>query len=1189
MVWRAADLNVEKTLYLLLIIAAVVTRFWALGDRGMSHDESLHAYYSWNLYKGAGFAHTPLMHGPFLFHINALIYSLFGANDFTARISVAVFGVALVGLPYFLRRWLGRGGALITACLLLISPSIWYHARYIRNESYVTVWGLLMLWGMFSYWRSGAAKWLYLLAAATTLLYATKEVSFIYAAIFGAFVLVVAFIELSRSRDFWKNIVLKTLLTALAVAVLVGAGIFITTLLQDAMQLGPGNAMPGPLPGAPPPPDASAQFQEIVQTLGGWSKLLLLTLIPGVLIGAGAYVIFKYLLPEEWRGSRAFDQVVIVGGISLFFLSPALLTLLNPLWQAIFRSLFVDVKFFESGNFPTNDVGPVARLAVTAAAFIAVSIALGLWWNRRRWLTALAISLGIGVTLFTTVFTNGVGLGTGYVGSLGYWLEQQGVVRGTQPMYYYFVITPIYEYFPIIISAIATVVYLTRALRNRRAGLQSAEPWDVRLFTPFLIWWTVGAWLAYSVAGERMPWLMVHIALPSVILSGRLLGEWLGSLDWQTMRAERYWLSALLLAAAIVSGAWLINNVWQALSDHRLDNLAAFSAWFAALVVFGASLGGLWAMKPRPTARGLLRLLGLMGLAVLIGLTVRTGWMWNFNTYDLALEYGVYAHGGPALKVAMKQIEELSQRTAGDKTIRIGFDADASWPFYWYLRDYPNKFQYSNSPSRSDLDAPLVLSSAATWNTVDAVLKRTHTYWQGHRIWWPMEDYKVFAECPLNELNPATGANDPVSAYDENGDGAVDAREKSNGQARCNANSLRRLPEYIGTLARWLLEPERRNALMDVFLNRDYTAYDRLRGGVHTPDNWPLVDDFRLYVKKDIASLIWTETAGTLQPVELQVDPYEKGWRDVAATQIIGSAGQQPGQLQSPQGIAVAPDGSIYVADSLNQRVQKFTPQGEFAVAFGGEAGSNMPGQFREPWDVAVAPDGTIYVADTWNHRVQHLSADGAYLRDWGTEGTTDGQAAGGEGIFFGPRGIDVDAGGRVLVADTGNKRIQVFNPDGSFLSQFGGGGLQPGQLDEPVGIDTNTQGEIVVADTWNGRMQTFNAQGVPLQAWDIDGWLDKAKVGKPYAAFDGEGRIYVADQVGLRILVFDANGQYLGSFGQYGNDQRGFGLPTGIDVDQAGNIYVADGVFGRILKFPPFEGTAPQPRTVPGDDLPLP
>src|SRR5512135_982310 len=126
-VLSSIHLDVEKTLYLIFIVLAILTRFWALGDRGMSHDESLHTYYSWNLYKGGGFSHTPLMHGPFRFHLDALVYSIFGADDFTARVPTAIFGVILVFLPYALRRWLTRTGAVVTSFMLLISPSIMYH------------------------------------------------------------------------------------------------------------------------------------------------------------------------------------------------------------------------------------------------------------------------------------------------------------------------------------------------------------------------------------------------------------------------------------------------------------------------------------------------------------------------------------------------------------------------------------------------------------------------------------------------------------------------------------------------------------------------------------------------------------------------------------------------------------------------------------------------------------------------------------------------------------------------------------------------------------------------------------------------------------------------------------------------------------------------------------------------------
>ena len=233
-----ARLDVEKTLYLVLIGLAIFTRFWMLGARTLSHDESLHTYYSWSLYKGGGFSHTPLMHGPFLFHINALIYSLFGASDFTARISVAIFGVVLVALPYFLRRWLGRTGALVTSFMLLISPSIWYHGRYIRDEAYMLVWATVIVWAIFAYLRGRERKWLYLMATSMAFAYISMESAFIFAIIFGAFVAVAALVELSRHKDFWVGIVLRSLIGLGVAALIAMVVIFVQARLMGAIGLG---------------------------------------------------------------------------------------------------------------------------------------------------------------------------------------------------------------------------------------------------------------------------------------------------------------------------------------------------------------------------------------------------------------------------------------------------------------------------------------------------------------------------------------------------------------------------------------------------------------------------------------------------------------------------------------------------------------------------------------------------------------------------------------------------------------------------------------------------------------------------------------------------------------------------------------------------------------------------------------
>ncbi|MER3467382.1 MAG: hypothetical protein C4312_01935, partial [Thermoflexus sp.] len=156
-----------------------------VGARVMSHDESLHVYYAWLLAQGKGFQHTPLMHGPLKFHLDALAYLLFGADDFTGRLPVALAGILLVLTPIFLRRWLGRWGSLLAALFFLISPMILYHSRYIRDEGLMALWAVLTVWMLFAYLETREPRWLYGLAAMVALFYTTMEAAFIYLAIFG--------------------------------------------------------------------------------------------------------------------------------------------------------------------------------------------------------------------------------------------------------------------------------------------------------------------------------------------------------------------------------------------------------------------------------------------------------------------------------------------------------------------------------------------------------------------------------------------------------------------------------------------------------------------------------------------------------------------------------------------------------------------------------------------------------------------------------------------------------------------------------------------------------------------------------------------------------------------------------------------------------------------------------------------
>ncbi|HMN61529.1 MAG TPA: NHL repeat-containing protein, partial [Anaerolinea sp.] len=328
------------------------------------------------------------------------------------------------------------------------------------------------------------------------------------------------------------------------------------------------------------------------------------------------------------------------------------------------------------------------------------------------------------------------------------------------------------------------------------------------------------------------------------------------------------------------------------------------------------------------------------------------------------------------------------------------------------------------------------------------------------------------------------------------------------------------------------------------------------------------------YIRKDIVAQIWNygvQPSVVSAPVE---DPYLSKMITLAPDLApIGQSGSNPGEFQAPRGLAVAPDGSLYVADSRNNRIQHFSADGQLINTWGTFAdiskGEAPAGTSSEPWDVAVAQDGTVFVSATWNHRTQASTADGQFLRQWGYFGQAENSDA-----FWGPRGLAIDAAGRVYVADTGNKRIAIFEPDGTFVAQFGTAGLDPGQFDEPTGVAVAPDGTVYVADTWNQRVQAFvpDSSGkffTPLRQWDITGWYGQSLDNKPYLKVDPlNGHVFVADPEGYRILEFTADGEFVRGWGTYSTNPDGFGLVSGLAIDAKGGLWVSDGANNRLLHF---------------------
>ena len=574
--------------------AAAAMRLWDLGARAMHHDESLHTYYSWRLAEGQGYEHLPMTHGPFQFEASAAIFYVLGDSDFTGRLLYALAGTLLVGMPFFLRSRLGRLGSLIVSGLLVFSPAMLYFSRFARNDILMAVWTLGLVITMWRYLDEGKNRYLYLASGLLALAFATKETAYIITVILGAFLALLVFVDASG------HVRPRLRLYGLSV------------------------------------PSAAGRFLKEM-----WSAM-------------------RWGVPLS-RSSRAASFLIL------------LVTLTLPLWAAMASVLQDSPMFSGSGivlaqksGFDTGSAtgGGVVVAVLVAAMLLGLSIYWGARWNWSVWWRAALIFHAVWILLFTTFLTNWAGIESGGWRSLGYWLAQQDVARGNQPWYYYFVLTPLYEFLPLILGLIAAIYYLRRAnvlwqflvlvgvasfgavgaMQGSLAPLVLVPVlgvvvcffylrWD-ETFSLFLVFWAVALFGAMTIASEKMPWLLVGLALPLILLSGKFLGDLFERVGWR-----RLW-----------SGGF------------RLESMAT-------LVLIPVTL-------------------------VLLVLTIRTGFRASFQNGHLPVEMIVYTQTSPDVTRLLDEIQAAADETGGRSSFPITIDETSGfgWPWVWYLRDYDNVY-----------------------------------------------------------------------------------------------------------------------------------------------------------------------------------------------------------------------------------------------------------------------------------------------------------------------------------------------------------------------------------------------------------------------------------------------------------------------------------------------------------------
>jgi DNA-binding beta-propeller fold protein YncE len=321
-----------------------------------------------------------------------------------------------------------------------------------------------------------------------------------------------------------------------------------------------------------------------------------------------------------------------------------------------------------------------------------------------------------------------------------------------------------------------------------------------------------------------------------------------------------------------------------------------------------------------------------------------------------------------------------------------------------------------------------------------------------------------------------------------------------------------------------------------------------------------------------------------------------------------GSAGHAS---MYPSGVDVDGAGNVYVADTGDDTIERYAPDG-FLVWKTGSRGPRAPGRFENPRDVAFL-NGKVYVADTGYNRVQVLDAGtGDPLDVWstrfgsimgisaGVDGTgadvilvtentahkvrvftTDGTLirsigdgpGSGAGQLNQPRDAATDADGNVYVADYKNSRVAVFGPGGRWIGAWGVNGTGPGQFKRPYGIDLDGDGDVYVADSnnyihrfdWNATLEqaTFvRAYGSPGEGAGRFSMLRRVAVGSGSIP-----KVYGADLWTYKVEVFGAGGAHLQTIGGQPPATGAFNEPYGIAVDGS-RVFVVDMVNQRVQRF---------------------
>ena len=714
--WRWPRLGRLEWAFVMIAAVAAALRLWELDGRVMHYDEAIHLHYAWKLARGVEFLHSPWMHGPLQIELASVFLRVLGDTDFVARLPYALFGVGLVVLPYFLRRHIGSNGAICAAVILTFSPSLLYFSRFGRNDILMVVWALLLLIFLWGYVEQRRRRYLFGAAAVTALMLASKETAYFVILFMGVAALGlgwrtlwdvarrrVALSEVQGAAGFFVLLATLTLPQA-AAAISALQGLFgLTFAASDTGSTGDTGAPVWEAPFVSLPVWEAPVWMHAAGLLGllvamvavAWFlwrvrdllELGAVAVAVACAVAAVAVVVVgpvQGMLPDLGMTGAYLDcgvgALLMLMGAGMALVAPnamggwrriALLVGLPPvltwLWLAAFGGglalagellpAAAPVADLEAGKVAVNYLVPVLTLLL----LLVVGSVVGIAWGGGTWIWCAGIFYAIWTTLYTTFFTNWPGVFTGAWQSLGYWLAQQDVARGNQPWYYYGVGLTVYESLALVFGLVA-VVWLIR--RRERFGIVLAA-------------WVIATLVMYTIAAEKMPWLLVNITVPLALAGGMLLGHLTDGIHWPVEIKERWRMVALMALAPV----WLAVAVWIAWLAARGD-AGYLPAWLAGLILLPVAVAMAWLVRIRPGG-GKAVALGIAALLLVFG--TATAFRAAYTYDDSRLEILAYAQGSADLVNSYAELREGP--LAVDEEAAVKVDYDMWYPFQWYVRN----------------------------------------------------------------------------------------------------------------------------------------------------------------------------------------------------------------------------------------------------------------------------------------------------------------------------------------------------------------------------------------------------------------------------------------------------------------------------------------------------------------------